>query len=162
MTDHLPTPSDLIATESLLDDLARNDERSAPAGFEDRIFAASRDALEPAHAERSGPPVVIARIGPMPRGWATPTRIAAMIALLATVATVWLAVDRTPAAPAQGVTLASGVELTLDDWIEVEALLDDGLGDRLDTLYAETALVADESDDADWWDFDVSTNGESL
>lgn len=162
MTDHLPTPPDLVAMESSLCDLASRDARTVPTGLEERIFSASRRALTTGHADNPEAQSVIARIGPLPHRWATPVRIAAGIALVATVATAWLAIDRTPAPVPQRITLATGVELTLDDWTEVELLLDDGLGDRLDTLYAETALVTGEGDEADWRDFELSMNGESL
>lgn len=152
MTNDHPMPPDLAALDAQLKAMGRVDRMRAPARLEDSVFEASRESL-------NAPPQVIARLGPAPASRRGSPALAAMIALIATIATVWLALPSTTAPSSAQQTLASRVELTIDDWNAVDALFSDSMGDRLDELYAESAMVSSENDESDWWDFDLTDSG---
>lgn len=78
---NLETPAELRATEAAADALARAEQDAAPATLEARVFMATR-ALLPQDA----PLVVVRRTV-----WFTRMRVAAAIAIVGGIGTVWLA-----------------------------------------------------------------------
>lgn len=103
--EHSPapqTPAELLAIEAGLDRLGSLDRASAPAGFEDRLLAATSTHLRQPVAEQAD---VIATIGPAhTRAW----RMAASIAVVSAgiLGASWLA-SRGPATSTQVARVAS-------------------------------------------------------
>lgn len=81
------TPEDLRGLSGALDQLAHAERHAAPASLEDRVFAASRAALN------EGTPPVIARIGGPAfamNGWRFRLAASVMIAAVGVAAAVWV------------------------------------------------------------------------
>ena len=101
------TPPQLRPIENALDGLADLERSNAPAGLEERIASATMPSVlvtrPTSQSAESEPPLVIFRFASL--------RVAAAIALLATVSVAWLAMQ-------SGGLLPGGVnvEPDLDDW----------------------------------------------
>ena len=100
------TPPQLRPMEDALDRLADQERRSAPAGLEERVASASMRAVHVAQSTalsgESKPPLVIFRFASL--------RVAAAIALVATVSVAWLATQT------GGLLPDETLEPDLDDW----------------------------------------------
>lgn len=100
------TPPELRPIEGALDRLADLERSSAPAVFEERLATSTMPTMGgvhvPARSTDQEPPLVIFRF--------TSMRVAAMIALVATVSVAWLASQN------GGLLPRESVEPGLDDW----------------------------------------------
>jgi hypothetical protein len=127
------TPADLVAIVGALDRLGAADREGAPAGLEDHILQSSRAALlapsAPHLADAAQPEIKVRRHWTSRPG----LRLAASVAIVAALGATWLA-QRHPAGSRGDSTLARDV----DSVMLATSLFDNGLGEEIDLLYADT------------------------
>jgi hypothetical protein len=156
-------PEDLRTIGAAVDRLGARERDAAPAGLEERLFAASRSRLGAA-------PAVVARIGPRTAAW----RLAAGIAVagVTAAAAMWM-LRGSPSGPTGGVVaqgpVSGGAAAALaTDGPRLDGVLDElaaaesagvwSLDDDISAIDSE--LLALESDVTLDWDDDGSSLGE--
>lgn len=138
-------PPELEALSRRLDALAEGDARSAPAGLEDRVFAASRGGLNAGRLTLVGDPAELRRTARVGGSWwsATPMRLAAGLALMTVAGVAALLTIRPPVSPV-GVTPHVAADL---DAVRLDLALDVAMGDEkvtkeIDHLYSEVERLS--------------------
>lgn len=121
--EHIELDEDVRLTAERIDDVAERMRDEPSAGFEDRLFMATR---------RTGPAVRTVR-------FVTPMRIAAVVAVATgAVALMTLVPDR---APIGQIELAS-LEAEFDEWFELTSAFDNGLSLELDAAATEASILS--------------------
>jgi hypothetical protein len=121
-----------------IDKLSLNDQPSA--GFEERLYSATLPVLQGAVTTADAPRLVLVGTGVEVRrrlSLNAPMRLAASIALLATVGAVWLANRPTVSA------LTTGGNQAVDDWAMVSSLFEDGSVKALEEIASDTSSLDD-------------------
>lgn len=130
-------PGDLRSIASAVNELAEHDRAGARGSLEDRLFMATRRSL----AEASGTsPVVVRRVG-----FLTRMRIAAAIALVGSVAAVWLGRMHSPLAGGGATVASADRALRMEQDVDLLlALRNTGTG--LETMTDTIDLIALDAD----------------
>lgn len=136
---HDETPAELRAVAGAMDRLADAERGSAPAGLEDRLFAASRASLGEA-------PAVIAKIGGrvgVMSGWRFRLAASVMIAAVGVAAAVWVnsrgAVSNgagVPVGASSADQLAQALEADLSAWATETSAMASSSDSEVASLYA--------------------------
>lgn len=117
------TPVELRATEASVEALARTERESAPATLEARLFMATRGLLPSGQAT-----VVVKR-----SLWVTRMRVAAAVALAASIGAVWLA----RSGGGHGGLEVASLEADVNFVLAMKSLGDDPTGDGIDALFLD-------------------------
>jgi hypothetical protein len=147
-------PADLRSLDAALGSLAEADRAAAPADLEARVFAATREALIPASLPmaHSGQPLH-ARASSR---FFTPMRLAAGLALAASLGAAILASrsgPATPTHPGAGPVIAQQPTLSPDSFDTLFTLAkgsDDAIGTEIDLIAAETDVFSSNLAPTSW------------
>lgn len=159
------TPAELRAVVGAMDRLADAERGSAPAGLEDRLFAASRASLGEA-------PAVIAKIGGpvgVMSGWRFRLAASVMIAAVGVAAAVWLnsrgAVTSgtgTAVGAASTDQLAQALEADLSAWATETSALASSSDSEVASLYASLNSIESGKISDPWDSLEVNDQEPSL
>lgn len=161
MSEH---EADVRGVEAALDRLGAATRAGAPAGLEERVFAATVASLRGARGATEPAPVV-ARIGPAGRG--VGMRLAAAVGLAGAGLAVWVA-SLGPSERGGAVVAARGEAIESDLLLAIELPGDEWLDEisaRIDLLYADAAAfdgAMEAPDGLEWPGLDWSAEEESL